>query len=315
MTRVARRQYGAAQGGAAAEIGRLQARIATLEAVIENFPGGICLYDGELRLALCNRGQRELLELPDALLDGRPTIEEVFRFNAARGEYGAGEVEELVAERMELVRRRTPHRYDRTRPNGRVVEVRGLPLPDGGFVTTYLDVTDQRRDQAAVAHMAHHDALTGLPNRLLFADRLNSALAHVRRGGMMALHYVDLDGFKPVNDRLGHAAGDELLIHAARRLRASVRESDTVARLGGDEFAVIQTLIRDPSDAESVGARLVEAMSKPFRIGAGEVRIGASVGVALAAGADLPAEALIASADRALYRAKALGRGRCCRDW
>jgi diguanylate cyclase (GGDEF)-like protein len=315
MTRVARRDFGAGPGDASAEIGRLEARIATLEAAIENFPGGISLFDGELRLVLCNRGQRELLELPDALLAAGPTMEEMFRFNAARGEYGPGDVEDLVAERLELVERRVPHRYDRTRPNGRILEVRGLPLPDGGFVTTYLDVTDQRRDQAAVAHMAHHDVLTGLPNRLLFADRLKSAIAHVRRGGMMALHYVDLDGFKPVNDRLGHAAGDELLILAARRLQASVRDSDTVALLGGDEFAVIQTLIRDPSDAERVGARLVETMAQPFRIGTGEVRIGASVGVALAMGCGVEAEALIESADRALYRAKGLGRGRFCRDW
>jgi diguanylate cyclase (GGDEF)-like protein len=288
----------------------LRARVEMLESVIENFPGGLSLFDADLRLVLCNERQREMLELPDELLSGEGTdLESLFRFNAARGEYGPGEVEEHVRRRMELVRRRVPHCYDRTRPNGMILEVRGLPVAGGGFVTTYLDVTEQRRNQATIAHMAHHDALTGLPNRLLFEDRLANALAQVRRGGLMALHYVDLDQFKPVNDALGHAAGDELLALVARRLRVSVRESDTVARLGGDEFAVIQTGMADPEDAERLARRLVDLLAAPFRIGSGTITIGATLGVALAPRDARTAADLKVGSDRALYRGKERGRG------
>jgi diguanylate cyclase (GGDEF)-like protein len=292
------------------EAAALRARVEMLESVIENFPGGLSLYDADLRLVLCNSRQREMLELPEELVSGEKTdLPALFRFNAERGEYGPGDPEEHVQRRMDLVRRREAHCYDRTRPNGMILEVRGLPVAGGGFVTTYLDVTEQRRNQATIAHMAHHDALTGLPNRLLFEDRLTNALAQVRRGGLMALHYVDLDRFKPVNDALGHAAGDELLALVARRLRDSVRESDTVARLGGDEFALIQTGIADPDDAGRLAGRLVGLLAAPFRFGSSAITIGASVGVVVGPRDARTVPDIKAAADRALYRSKDRGRG------
>jgi diguanylate cyclase (GGDEF)-like protein len=293
-------------------IGRLKERIRLLEAVTANFPGGISLFDHELRMVLCNEEQKRLLDYPDSLFaGGYPTLEQLFRFNAERGEYGPGDVEAHVARRMALVRERKAHHYERTRPNGTVLEIRGVPLEGGGFLTTYLNVTEQRRNQQLIAHMAHHDPLTDLPNRILFNDRMKTAVALARRGATMAIHYLDVDGFKPVNDRHGHHAGDRLLIAISERLRASVRENDTVARLGGDEFAVIQTGISRRADAAVLAKRLLSCFAEPFPIEDDlAIKAGVSIGVALAPADGLTPDELIRKADAALYQSKGAGRGR-----
>lgn len=297
-------------GQVGSHICRLKDRIRLLEAVIENFPGGLSLFDDDLHMVLCNERQKRMLEYPDELMaGGYPTMEQLFRFNAQRGEYGAGDTEIHVQRRMELARRREPHCYDRTRPNGTILEVRGMPLAGGGFVTTYLDVTEQRRNQQLVAHMAQHDPLTDLPNRMLFHDRLKTALAQVKRGGMMAVHYLDLDNFKPVNDSFGHQAGDELLVGVAGRIRRSVREHDTIARLGGDEFAILQTSIRKPGDAAILAGRLLGALTNPFPVSGRDIKVGLSIGIAVAPDDGLTSDDLLIKADSALYHSKSHGRG------
>lgn len=289
----------------------LRDRIRLLEAVIENFPGGISLYDKDLQMVLCNERQKELLEYPDELFGkGYPTLEELFRFNARRGEYGPGDIELQVKKRMALVREMKPHTYERARPNGTIVEVRGVPLEGGGFVTTYFDVTEQRRNQALIAHMAHHDPLTDLPNRMLFSDRLQSAIALAKRGAMMAVHYIDVDNFKPVNDNLGHQAGDDLLKGVAERMRASVRENDTLARLGGDEFAIVQTGIHQAGDAAVLAKRVLARVAEPFALCGSDVRVGLSIGIAVAPRDGLSTDELLMKADSALYGSKSAGRGR-----
>jgi diguanylate cyclase (GGDEF)-like protein len=286
-------------------------RIRLLEAVIENFPGGISLFDKNMQMVLCNERQKQMLDYPDTLFaKGFPTLEELFRFNALRGEYGPGNPDEQVARRVALLKERKPHVYERTRPNGMVIEIRGVPLDGGGFVTTYFDVTEQRRTQALVAHMAHHDILTDLPNRILFADHLKTAVALAKRGALMAVHYLDLDNFKPVNDNFGHQAGDELLVSVAKRLRGSVRDNDTVARLGGDEFAIVQTGINVHSDAAVLAKRIVGILSTPFEITGREVKVGVSIGIALAPLDGTNTDDVLAKADSALYRSKSSGRSR-----
>ena len=165
---------------------------------------------------------------------------------------------------MALASARTAHAFERERPDGTVIEVRGVPLEDGGFVTTYMDVTERRRSQAKIVHMALHDALTDLPNRVLLNERLEQALTRVRRGEMVAVHLLDLDHFKTVNDTLGHPAGDKLLKMVTERLRSLVRETDTIARMGGDEFAVLQVAIDQPADATALALRIIEAVSAPY---------------------------------------------------
>ena len=281
-----------------------------IEAVLHNFPGGISLFDKHLNMVLCNEQQKQLLNYPDELFeDGLPTLEEIFRFNAERGEYGPGDVEEHVQRRIALAQRRQAHEYERARPDGSVLEVRGVPLEGSGFITTYLDVTERRRSQERVAHMAHHDALTDLPNRLLFNDRFAHALAQARRGYKMALLYLDLDKFKPVNDTLGHAVGDKLLQEVAARLLDSIRDTDTVARLGGDEFAIIQVGIEGTAGAERLANRIIEQLHRPFEIEGHKVEIGTSIGVALAPEDGVDPDELMRLADLALYRCKAEGRG------
>jgi diguanylate cyclase (GGDEF)-like protein len=292
------------------EIAALKERIRLLEAVVDNFPGGISLFDKDLRLTLCNAEQKRLLDYPDELFaNGPPSLEDIFRHKARTGEYGPGNVEDLVRVRLDLAREHRAHTYERTRPNGTVLEVRGVPLKGGGFLTTYLDVTEQRRVHQMVAHAAHHDPLTGLPNRLLFADRLGQAVARVGRGEMMALLYIDLDRYKPVNDAYGHPVGDALLKAVADRLSKAKRDTDTVARLGGDEFAIVQTGIRAEGDAAALARRIIRSVAAPYSIAGHSIVIGATIGVALAPHHGRDPEELLRNADFALYRCKADSRG------
>ncbi|WP_200845144.1 bifunctional diguanylate cyclase/phosphodiesterase [Roseomonas sp. 18066] len=173
-----------------------------------------------------------------------------------------------------------------------------------------IDVTARHEAAARIAHIAQHDALTGLPNRLLFRDRLEQAMAHARRGQGFAVLCLDLDRFKEVNDTLGHPIGDALLCAAAARLREELRETDTLARLGGDEFAVIQGSIEQPQDAITLASRLVEAICRPFELQGHQVVVGTSIGVAMAPQDGMEPDMLLKAADMALYRAKSDGRGR-----
>jgi diguanylate cyclase (GGDEF)-like protein len=172
-----------------------------------------------------------------------------------------------------------------------------------------MDITERRRSEAKIAHMALHDALTGLANRVLLNEQLEQALARVKRGEMVAVHLLDLDHFKNVNDTLGHPAGDKLLKDAASRLRALVRETDTIARMGGDEFAILQVAIGQPADATALAQRVIESVGAPYEIDGRQVLIGTSVGIAIGPADGLTSDQLMRNADLALYRAKGDGRG------
>ena len=176
-----------------------------------------------------------------------------------------------------------------------------------------MDVTAKRQAEARIAHMAHHDALTGLPNRVLFHERLDETLVRVRRDReTLAVLYLDLDQFKTVNDALGHPAGDKLLVAAADRLRTCLRGSDMVARFGGDEFAVLQIGLAGPHEAGILAERIVTLLSEPYDIEGQQVVIGASAGIALAPDDGETAEQLLGNADMALYQAKEDGRRTFC---
>ena len=176
------------------------------------------------------------------------------------------------------------------------------------IIGTNVDITDRKRIEEAVQSAAHSDSLTGLANRVLFNDRLRLGLARSRRSGSdVAVLYLDLDRFKQVNDKFGHAAGDRLLKHVALRLRSCVRQSDTVARLGGDEFVVLLEDLRDREHAVAVVEKIIEEMHRPLNLEGFEVGVTTSIGLAYAhAGGD--GESLLKRADKALYEAKAAGR-------
>ncbi len=177
------------------------------------------------------------------------------------------------------------------------------------FVTIYTDITERKRSDAQIAHMARHDALTDLANRALLNQRLEDALAHVKRGQMAAVHFIDLDRFKGVNDTLGHPAGDALLQAAAGRLASLVRTTDTIARLGGDEFAILQMPIANAAEATALAERIIATLGAPYELEGRPVSVGASVGIAMAPTDGVAADELMRSADLALYHAKRDGRG------
>ena len=162
--------------------------------------------------------------------------------------------------------------------------------------------------------MAYHDLLTGLPNRLLVADRLKQALAQTERANqMLAVCYLDLDGFKPVNDQYGHAAGDKFLTEIARRLEKSVRANDTVARFGGDEFVLLLADLNTTDECHLVLNRVIAEINLPFLIdGSSEVSVGASIGVTLFPNDNDDADILLRHSDQAMYQAKKLGRNQIC---
>ncbi len=199
----------------------------------------------------------------------------------------------------------------------RWVRGRGAPVLDAaGAITEWVgvveDVDERRQAQSRIAHMALHDAMTGLANRVRFRDSVDAAIRRAGRGERGAVLCIDLDRFKEVNDTLGHPAGDALLCAAAARLRTLVRDTDTVARLGGDEFAIQQAAIARPDDAMLLATRVVDELSAPYDIDGQQVVIGASTGIALIDDAGADADTLLKNADLALYRAKEAGRGRAC---
>jgi diguanylate cyclase (GGDEF)-like protein/PAS domain S-box-containing protein len=181
------------------------------------------------------------------------------------------------------------------------------------FEGTVLDASARMHSEAKIAYMAHHDTLTGLPNRASLTQRIEQALGEIATSGPFALYYLDLDRFKEVNDTLGHAAGDTLLRLAGRRLRRCVRAEDVVARLGGDEFAVIRFGAKEDNEIGELGARIVRSLNAPYKIGPHHVDVGVSIGIALAPDDGEDVQELIKNADIALYEAKADGRNICRR--
>jgi diguanylate cyclase (GGDEF)-like protein/PAS domain S-box-containing protein len=174
-----------------------------------------------------------------------------------------------------------------------------------GVLTSALDITDRKRAESHLFYMAHHDALTGLPNRALLSDRLRREIARTRRGdSSFALHLIDLDGFKEINDGLGHQSGDKYLVEVADRLRSLVRDSDTIARLGGDEFAILQTGVTGNADAANLATRVIETIKRPWQHAGERVTSSASIGIAIHPDDGVDAEGLLRNSDLAMYRAK-----------
>jgi len=181
------------------------------------------------------------------------------------------------------------------------------------YVALFRDISEVKRNEQTLWHIAHHDPLTGLPNRNLMYDRLRVAMSEAAREDLqVALLLIDLDGFKRINDEMGHDAGDELLIHVAQSLSESVRESDTVARYAGDEFIAVIKGLHEREDVGSLAHKLIDVLMQPQQLKGNRVIVGASIGIALYPAHATDAGELIAKADEAMYQAKRLGKGRSC---
>jgi diguanylate cyclase (GGDEF)-like protein len=277
------------------------------DVALANMSQGLCLYDADNRLQVFNRRFCEIFRLPSARIAVGMPLEEVIALSVAVGNYMT-RADQRLTDARKLIGRREPATTILDLSDDRVVALAHQPLHEGGWVETYEDVTERIQSEAKIVYMARHDALTGLPNRLLFAERAEQALGLSGRGDMFALLMLDLDHFKQVNDTLGHPIGDALLRAVAERLSACIREVDTVARLGGDEFAIVLGGLSGPDDATILARRIVDAMKMPFEIEGHRVTIGVSIGISMAPGDGTSYGKLLKSADVALYKAKADGR-------
>ena len=280
-----------------------------LDAALDRMAHGLCAFDDQLRLIIVNKRYLEIygLTFEDAP-PGIPLIE-LMRCSIARGIHRAGiDAEQMFADfKMRLIENNEPVLH-RQLANGKVIAVRHQPMVGGGWVGTYEDITERYQAQENIARVARHDALTDLPNRLLFGEKIIEGLARAaEKKETMAVMCFDLDNFKAVNDSLGHPIGDKLLQELAKRHSAVVGNDDTIARLGGDEFAVIHPAV-DGQDAEDLARRLVNATSTPFLIDGQEIHASICIGIAIAPEHGIAPDQLMKCADIALYRAKAQGR-------
>jgi diguanylate cyclase (GGDEF)-like protein len=276
-----------------------------LDAALENMSQGLCLYDSQNRLEIFNKRYLEIFRLPRDQIKPGITFRQVLEVSVAAKNHNNKTVDELLEERLKLLNENAagPHLFEFS--DGRVVSCLYSPTSDGRWVATYEDVTERRQAEAKIIHMARHDALTNLPNRVLFRDKMEQAL---NRGEKLAVMFLDLDRFKGVNDSLGHSVGDALLCAVTERLQRVVRGVDTVARLGGDEFAIVQSNAR-PTDASELAGEVIETLLEPFEVHGHQVIIGTSIGIAMAPADGNEPDQLLRNADMALYRAKANGRG------
>jgi diguanylate cyclase (GGDEF)-like protein len=276
-----------------------------LDAALENMSQGLCLYDAQNRLEVFNRRFLEIFKLPPDQVKAGINYKEVLSSSIAVNNHPGKTVEQLLAEQAEFLRDRIakPHLYELN--NGRVVSCLYCPTADGRWVATYEDVTERRQAEAKIMHMARHDALTNLPNRVLFQDKMEKALG---RGDRIAVMFLDLDRFKSVNDSLGHSVGDALLCAVTERLQRVVSASDTVARLGGDEFAIVQRNAT-PESASELAGKVIAELVEPFEVQSHQLIIGTSIGIAMAPADGKEPDQLLRNADMALYRAKSDGRG------
>jgi diguanylate cyclase (GGDEF)-like protein len=287
----------------------VQTQNSRLDAALKYMSQGLCMFDSEARLVVANDRYSEMYGLkPEQVKPGTP-FRQIIEARIALGAFAGGNPESYISERLAAVRE--PHASTKIQslPDGRVLAIVHQPLADGGWLATHEDITEQKRYQEKIAYMAHHDGLTDLPNRSLLNERLEIALGGTKRGHIVAMHLLDLDLFKNVNDTLGHAAGDKLLKAVAGRLRAIVRDTDTVARMGGDEFAIVQVAIEQPSEAARLAERLIATLSEVYDVDGHQVVVGTSVGIAVGPTDGADPDQLIRNADLALYRAKNAGRG------
>jgi diguanylate cyclase (GGDEF)-like protein len=281
---------------------------ARFDAALTHMPHGLCTIDGAGKVIVANRRAAELFGATVEMLRLNVPLPEFI------GHVGVARFGETL--RKQLVERCTAwldggrRALDLQLDDGRQLEMTRNPVPDGSAVIIIEDVTERRQSEAKILHLARHDPLTGLPNRRDLYERLEQLLAKPASGAApeVALMYLDLDGFKQVNDRLGHHAGDEVLTAVAGRLKGMLWTGEFVARLGGDEFALV---LEDGTSAacEALAPRIIRELAKPYMLSTGEgISIGTSIGIAFAKSGE-SIEQLLKRADVALYDAKEAGKG------
>jgi diguanylate cyclase (GGDEF)-like protein len=280
------------------------------DTALNNMSVGLLMCDSTLRIAVVNHRFCAMLGLDFDSIPPGTSYRDLIALSVAAGNYPGCTVDEVLAARTPVFEARQPAAAIMTIAGGRSIAISYEPMSDGGWIATYEDITERRKSDEQIVFLARHDALTKLPNRVLFQERLEQALTQAERGTGFALLWLDLDRFKAINDVLGHPIGDSLLCAVSGRLQELLRASDTVARLGGDEFAILQVGVAAPADATVLARRILQVISQPYELDGHQVVIDASIGIALApAGGSAHLVGLMKDADLALYRAKQDGRG------
>jgi diguanylate cyclase (GGDEF)-like protein len=281
---------------------RADQQAAIAAAALDNMAQGLSMFAPDGRMITSNRQYREMYALPEALCRPGVSAEDIVSHQVSLGVW-PGELSEYGP----IIWQTAAHSdHELNLLDGRTIKIHRRALADGTLVSTHDDVTEQRATQTRIAHLARHDPLTELANRNHFSDELKLALAGDKRP--IAMHTIDLDYFKEINDAFGHPAGDTVLETVADRLRKSVREGDLVGRLGGDEFVILQQSMSTENDASNLAERVARILIEPVYIDGAKVEISASVGAAVAHDLEVSAEALMRRSDVALYCAKGDGR-------
>jgi diguanylate cyclase (GGDEF)-like protein len=296
------------------ELGRqqeetLRIRNFQFDTAINNMSQGLCFFDADHRLIVCNGRFVDIYNIAADRVYPGMTLMEIVDLRIEAGSFPAMTREEYIRWRTDVAISNEAKDSTVELEDGRTIKIRHRPMPGGGWVATHEDITEQRQSEVKIEYMAHHDSLTDLANRALLNDRLERALERVQHGEMVAVHHLDLDQFKAVNDTFGHPSGDRLLRLVAERLRALVGGADTIARMGGDEFVIVQVAIADPADATALAQAVIRELTEPYDIDGQQAVIGVSVGISIGPGDGSGSDRLLRNADLALYRAKSDGRG------
>jgi diguanylate cyclase (GGDEF)-like protein len=288
---------------------RLEQSNMMLNATLANMPHGVCMYGPDGRLVIANELYSSMYGIEPGTIEPGTSLIDVLKARIAVGS-SPKDTDKYIEQRMKEAFVPEPGYIVNELQDGRIFAVSRQPLSAGGSVAIHQDITTQKRADEKIAYLAHYDALTNLANRARFLEDVNAAADKYRQDGQrFAVHLLDLDRFKEVNDSLGHAIGDALLFEIASRLSDSVGRGDVVARLGGDEFTVLQSVGASGSDdAILLANRIRQIIAKPFDIDGHHLTIETSIGIALAPDHGLAAHELLKKADLALYQTKADGR-------
>ena len=285
---------------------RLRLEKQRLDTAVNNMTQGLLLFDSSQRLVICNQRYIDMYGLSAEVLKPGCSFRDIIVHRKETGSF-VDDVDAYCSGVMQEIRQRRQAMTIQA-PDGRSIQIVNEPLADGGWVATHEDITERTRAEERITHLAHYDALTDLPNRALFHERLRTELTRIAPGDRLAVHYIDIDEFKSVNDSLGHLIGDELLKSVAVGLSRCVVAPNFVARLGGDEFAIVQTAVRDSADVTALVTRVFDAIREPYECLGHQLASDASIGIALAPEHGVDLDQILKNADLAMYAAKSAGR-------